>query len=259
MIRVGVAGATGRMGGSISKIISKDRRFKLVAATTSPNNVDLDKEFANNIFLSVDPHALFEGTEMVLDFTVPEALQKHLTYARRYKVAMVIGTTGLHKEHMRMIHEAAKEIPIIYARNTSLGVTLMRGIVAQVAHTLGVEFDIEISEAHHRKKADAPSGTAIALGEAAAEGRGVSFDIVASFNRAGSNVARTPGQIGIHSLRGGAIIGEHTVGFYGADESIEITHKAISRELFAKGAIAAAYWLYEKPAGLYGMEEVFGI
>ncbi len=259
MIRVGVAGATGRMGGIIAGLLSKDRRFNLMAATTSPNKVDAEKEFANNMFLSTDPHTLFENTEIVIDFTVPEAVQKHLSYARKNKVAMVIGTTGLNKEHMRMISEASKEIPIVYARNTSLGITIIRKVVQNIARTLGVEFDVEIVDEHHRKKLDAPSGTAIALGEAVAQGRGVSFDSVACYGRVGAEVIRTPGQIGLHSVRGGAIIGEHKVGFYGADECIEITHKGISRELYAKGAIAAAYWLYEKPPGLYGMEDVLNL
>eukprot|EP01037_Dinobryon_pediforme_P014869 gene14869-15006_t len=196
----------GRMGQLIIEQIKKDDLFILAAATTSANNPLLGTMVADHVFLHPNPEELF-------------------TKGQVHKTKFIIGTTGLAAEHKEMLLEASKQIPILYASNTSMGVTLMKVITTQIAKVLGPEFDIEIDEIHHRHKVDAPSGTSLSLGEAAAKGRAVSLRDVACFER-------------------GSVVGDHTVSFIGEDESIEITHKGISRSLYAKGAVTAAHWLW---------------
>lgn len=258
-IKVGVAGATGRMGQLIIGQIEKDSLFELAAATTSTQNPLLGARVTEHVFLHSNPEELFIKGQIVIDFTNLELLEEHLQLAVRHKVKLVIGTTGLMPIHKEMLVEAAKHIPLLYASNTSMGVTLMRVVTTQIAKVLGPEFDIEIDEIHHRHKVDAPSGTSMSLGEAAAKGRGVSLKDVACFERHGHTGPRPEGQIGFSVRRGGGVIGDHTVNFIGDEECLEITHKGISRSLYAKGAIRAAHWLWGKPAGLYNMEDVLGL
>lgn len=184
---------------------------------------------------------------------------QHLAVARATATPMVIGTTGLTAEDELKIAEAAKDIPIIYCANTSVGVTLLSQIVSEVARILSDDWDIEIVETHHHHKIDAPSGTALALGHAAAKGRGVSLDAVRDSGRDGETGARKKGDIGFAVLRGGDVAGEHTVSFFGQQERIELTHKATGRIIFARGAVQAARFAATAPKGLYSMKDVLGL
>ncbi len=257
MIKVGIAAVTGRMGTLICQEIAKDNQFQLVAATTSGSNPKLGGMIANNVQLTVNPESLFFETDLVIDFSTPALLEQHVELAVKRNVLLVIGTTGLSDQQKEMLRGASKKIPLLYASNTSMGVTLMKSLVTQMAKTL--DFDVEIDELHHRHKVDAPSGTSLALGEAVAIGRGVKLNDIACYARHGHTGPRPDGQIGFSVRRGGGVVGDHTVSFIGDDESIEITHKGFSRSLYAKGAVKAAEWLYGKPAGLYTMEDVLGV
>lgn len=197
--------------------------------------------------------------DVFVDFSVPEAVGAHLAEARRAGRPILIGTTGLTPEHDRMIDEAAAEIAVIQAANTSLGVNLLAHLVRQTAARLGEDWDLEIVEMHHRMKADAPSGTALMLGRAAAEGRGVELGSVAERGRDGITGPREPGRIGFAALRGGSVAGEHLAIFAAEGERLELGHRAESRAIFARGAIEAALWLVGKPAGRYSMADVLGL
>jgi 4-hydroxy-tetrahydrodipicolinate reductase len=197
--------------------------------------------------------------DVFVDFSVPEAVEAHLSEARRAGKPILIGTTGLGSDHERLIDEAAAEIPLIHAANTSLGVNLLAYLVREAAARLGEDWDLEIFEMHHRMKADSPSGTALMLGRAGAEGRGVDLDSVADRGRDGMSGPRKPGRIGFASLRGGSVAGEHLAIFAGEGERLELGHRAESRAVFARGAIEAALWLVGKPAGRYTMADVLGL
>ncbi|MCX7338052.1 MAG: 4-hydroxy-tetrahydrodipicolinate reductase [Alphaproteobacteria bacterium] len=260
MIRIGLAGAGGRMGKLIAEFVLKDPRFRLAVATVSPLSPLVGKSIIPGLIFSTDQKSLFAHSDIVVDFTNPSTTFDHVRYAIDYKKPLVIGTTGLSSEHKDAINAAAQYIPILYAPNTSLGVTIMQNVVKRLSQILGDDFDAEISEIHHKHKVDAPSGTALALGDVVAEGRQTTLDQVARFNRHGHTGPRAPGEIGFSVQRGGAYPGEHTVRFMGDEESLEITHRSFSRALFARGAIAAAYWLAgKKEPGLYTMHDVLGL
>jgi 4-hydroxy-tetrahydrodipicolinate reductase len=197
--------------------------------------------------------------DVFVDFSAPDALEEHLGQALRAGRPILIGTTGLDRDHDRLIDEASAEIPLIQAANTSLGVNLLAHLVRETAARLGEDWDLEIVEMHHRMKADSPSGTALMLGRAGAEGRGVELDSVATRGRDGITGPREPGRIGLASLRGGSVAGEHLAIFAGEGERLELGHRAESRAIFARGAIEAALWLVGKPAGRYSMADVLGL
>ena len=197
--------------------------------------------------------------DVFVDFSAPDALEDHLQAAVNAEKPILIGTTGLTPDHHRLIDEAAQEIAVLQAANTSLGVNLLAHIVRETAARLAEDWDIEIVEMHHRHKADAPSGTALLLGQAAAEGRKVDLGEVSDRGRDGILGARKPGHIGFASLRGGSVAGDHQVIFAAEGERIELGHRAESRAIFARGAIEAALWLVDKPAGRYAMADVLGI
>lgn len=202
--------------------------------------------------------AVVEDGEVLIDFSAPAALQASIAQARASGMALLIGTTGLDTSADAEIGEAARQIAVLRAANTSLGVALMSDLVERAARVLGDGWDIEIIEMHHRMKADAPSGTALALGEAAARGRGIDLAGHSERGRDGTGLARTEGAIGFASLRGGTVAGDHDVIFAGPEERIILSHHAESRAIFARGAIAAARFLRGKPAGLYSMRDVIG-
>ncbi|HEX8448669.1 MAG TPA: 4-hydroxy-tetrahydrodipicolinate reductase [Allosphingosinicella sp.] len=197
--------------------------------------------------------------DVFMDFSAPEAVEDHLAQARRAGRPILIGTTGLDSGHDRLIDEAAAEIPVIQAANTSLGVTLLAHLVRETAARLGEDWDLEIVEMHHRMKADSPSGTALMLGRAGADGRGVELGSVAERGRDGITGPREPGRIGFASLRGGSVAGDHLAIFAGEGERLELGHRAESRAIFARGAIQAALWLVGRPAGRYSMADVLGL
>jgi 4-hydroxy-tetrahydrodipicolinate reductase len=209
--------------------------------------------------ISGDIEKLIQASDVVLEFTSPEATAEHAALAARLGTALVIGTTGLTPAHGEIVREAARNIPIVWAANMSLGVNILLSVVEEVARRLGPEWDIEVLEMHHRNKVDAPSGTALALGEAAARGRGVQLGEVAQRVRDGITGPRKSGDIGFATLRGGDVAGEHSVIFAGVSERLELTHRATTRAIFAKGAVRAARWVVGRPPGLYGLKEVLGL
>jgi 4-hydroxy-tetrahydrodipicolinate reductase len=200
-----------------------------------------------------------DNADVFVDFSAPDALEQNLQAARAAGKPILIGTTGLGERHQALIGEAAGEIAVIQAANTSLGVNLLSHLVREAAARLGDEWDVEITEMHHRMKADAPSGTALLLGQAAAEGRGVKLEEVSDRGRDGITGARTRGDIGFAALRGGTVAGEHQVIFASDYERIELGHRAESRAIFARGAVQAALWLADKSAGRYSMADVLGL
>ena len=197
--------------------------------------------------------------DVYVDFSAPEALEEHLAEAVSAGKPILIGTTGLTPEHQRMIDEAAEKIAVLQSANTSLGVNLLSWLVREAAKRLGPAWDIEILEMHHRMKVDAPSGTALMLGRCAAEGRGVELAAVSERGRDGITGEREPGAIGFAALRGGTVAGDHQVIFASEGERLEIGHRAESRVIFARGAVKAALWLADKPAGRYSMADVLDL
>jgi 4-hydroxy-tetrahydrodipicolinate reductase len=210
------------------------------------------------VALTSDTRALFEAADAVIDFTVPAATAAHAALAAETGTVLVIGTTGLQVQHQDAIERAANKTALVQAANYSVGVNVLQGLVEQAARILPEIYDIEIVEMHHRHKVDAPSGTALALGHAAAKGRDVNLDDVADKVRDGITGARRSGDIGFATLRGGDVVGDHTVMFAGPGERVEITHKAASREIFASGAVRAAIWACGQKPGLYSMQDVLG-
>lgn len=206
-----------------------------------------------------DAAALARDADVIVDFSSPSALPAHLTAARLAGTPILIGTTGLDGSHHAMIDDAAREIAVLQAANTSLGVNFLARVVELAAARLGTDWDVEIVEMHHRMKVDAPSGTALFLGQAAARGRGKSLPELSRFERFGADEAREAGSIGFASLRGGSVAGDHMVVLATDGERIELGHRAESRDIFARGAIKAALWLTGQPAGRYTMSDVLGL
>lgn len=267
MIRTVVTGVAGRMGSSIVRFVRDAPDLELVGATESPGNaaVGLDVGLASHLGAMEVPveddltKALRRGADVVIDFTRAEASLRHARICADHKVALVIGTTGLSAAERAELAQAARHIPMLAAPNMSVGVNLMLKLAAQAAQVLGDAFDVEIAEIHHRYKKDAPSGTALRLGEviAASLGRDPSTDF--RLTRAGQIGERPQKEIGIQTLRGGDVVGEHTVFFIGSGERLEISHRATSRDQFALGAVRAARFLVGKPPGMYDMSAVLGL
>lgn len=254
-MNVGVAGCTGRMGALIVRELLSNAWPGLALACGS---VKPGESGPDSCFVTDDPRILFERSDAVIDFTEPEAMRRHVWLAAKHHKPYVLGTTGLDAAAEKELADAAREAPIVYAPNMSLGVNLLLALVERTAASLDPSWDIEIFEAHHRHKIDAPSGTALALGRAAAAGRGTDTpDLV--YARQGRTGERNPGAIGFSVLRGGSIAGEHTVFFCADGERVELSHRATDRIIFAKGALRAVRWLAGRPPGLYGMRDVLGL
>jgi 4-hydroxy-tetrahydrodipicolinate reductase len=250
-IKIAVAGALGRMGHAVSAAIDADPACALVARFDRPD--------ATGDGLVSVAEALAKA-QVVIDFTTPDAAAALAAQAAARGVAMVVGPTGMGPDHIRRIGEAAGKTPIVRAGNYSLGLNLLIGLVGRVARALPAEaYDIEITEAHHRHKIDAPSGTALMLGEAAAGGRGVELAKVQRRTRDGITGARPAGEIGFSVVRAGGIVGEHAVMFAAEDEILTLSHSGRDRGLFARGAVAAARWVVGKPPGEYDMQDVLGL
>lgn len=216
-------------------------------------------ELSGGIDKGGDPVALARASDVLVDFSSPAALEANLDAAISAQVPIVVGTTGLEERHHWLIDTAAETTPVLQTGNTSLGVTLLAHLVREAARRLGEDWDIEISESHHRMKVDAPSGTALLLGEAAAEGRGIRLADHSERGRDGVTGRRAPGAIGFASLRGGSVAGDHTVAFLGESERLSLSHVAENRSIFANGAVRAAGWLIGKPAGRYAMPQVLDL
>lgn len=251
-IDIAVAGALGRMGQAVASVISGRQDAHLAARFDRPG-------VSGEGLVEID--AALAAAQVVIDFTTPAAsVALAQKVAARGGPALVIGSTGCSDDELTAIAEAAKSVAIVHAGNYSLGVNMLMGMVAKAARALGPEaYDIEIFEAHHKRKVDAPSGTALMLGEAAAEGRGVKLNDVAQRGRDGITDARRVGDIGFSVMRGGDIIGEHSVTFAAEDEILTISHSARDRGLFARGAVEAARWVALQPPGLYDMQDVLGL
>lgn len=244
MIRIGLFGAAGRMGKAITEVIAQTP-----GASAGPA-IDRDE----------DPAIFMAGSaDVLIDFSTPAALGDHLCVAVERGMPILIGTTGLEREHHRAIDEAARHVAVLQTGNTSLGVNLLAHLVREAAARLGTDWDIEIVEMHHRHKVDAPSGTALLLGEAAAEGRRVELARVSDRGRDGITGPRAAGDIGFASLRGGSVAGDHQVIFAGEGERIELGHRAETRAIFARGAVKGALWLVEREPGRYDMGDVLGL
>ena len=242
-MNIAIVGAAGRMGKMLVSLADADPSLKVVA------KVDALDGYAK---------AWPSDTEAVIDFSFHTAVPGFVTRAAGEGLAYVIGTTGLSSDEQKIVDAAAERIPVVQSGNYSLGVNLLLNLVRTAAKTLGPEYDIEVVEMHHRHKKDAPSGTALMLAKAAAAGRGVDFGKSAVFGRNGMVGERPEGEIAVHALRGGSVVGDHTVMFAGDVERVEITHKAQSREAFAAGALKAALWAVKQKPGIYTMRDVLG-
>ncbi len=239
---IGIIGSAGRMGQA------------LAAAIAASGDV-----LAGGVDRGGDVAALARASDVLVDFSNPQALEGNLDAALASGIPIVVGTTGLEERHHWLIDHAAEHIAVLQTGNTSLGVNMLAHLVREAAARLGEDWDIEIVETHHRRKVDAPSGTALLLGEAAARGRGIDLAGQSVRARDGITGARAPGAIGFASLRGGSVAGDHTVYLLGDDERIALSHMAENRGIFATGAVTAAHWLIGKPAGRYTMAEVLGL
>jgi 4-hydroxy-tetrahydrodipicolinate reductase len=263
---IGVTGVAGRMGGMLVRQVHETQGCTVVGATELAGHPAVGRDVgelaglgALGIAVSDEPETLFEVADAVLDFTLPSATERHVALAAERRKILVLGTTGHERAHRQAITEAAKRTVIVQAPNMSVGVTLLMKLTEQVARLLGPEYDLEIVEMHHRHKVDAPSGTALGLGRSAARGRGVSLEEVGVRARDGATGERERGTIGFAVLRGGDVVGDHTVIFAADGERIELTHKAASRQTFARGAVRAALWARGQAPGLYSMTDVLGL
>ena len=257
-MKIAIVGAAGRMGQMLVRQIARTDGCTLAGASESAGSNALGRDAGEVAGLERAGVAI-AAAEVVIDFTVPAATVAHAAIAADKGVAMVIGTTGLDTAQTAAIHAASRLVPIMWGANMSLGVNILLALVEKTASLLDPSYDIEILEMHHRHKIDAPSGTALALGRAAAVGRKVELDKVARKSREGHTGARPTGEIGFATLRGGEEVGVHTVMFAAAGERLELSHRAFSRETYASGAVMAAKWLEGKPPGLYGMKDVLGL
>jgi 4-hydroxy-tetrahydrodipicolinate reductase len=266
MIKAIVAGAGGRMGGRIIHMVAGTEGIELAGAFERPDSDAVGKDAglvagAGELGVTVSDSLdkVIDSGDVIIDFTFHEATVRHAEKAADKGRAMVIGTTGFSPEEYGRIEELSEKFPCVLAPNMSVGVNLLYKLLETAARVLGDDYDVEIVEAHHRMKKDAPSGTALQLGRVVAQALGRDFDKVAVFERNGLIGERSRQEIGIQTVRAGDIVGEHTVLFGGIGERVEITHKASSRDTFAKGAVRAALWIAGKPAGLYNMQDVLGL
>jgi len=266
MIKVIIAGAAGRMGSRNAFMVSQAAGLEVAAAFERPDNPAVGKDVGEvagfgriEVLIAPDLASVIDQGDVIIDFTHHDATMSHARLAAKHRKAMVIGTTGLSPAHLAELAELARAFPCVQAPNMAVGVNVLFKIAAKTAAILGDAYDIEIVEAHHRLKKDAPSGTALKLGEVIAEAVGRRLDQVGVFARHGMIGARTQKEIGIQTVRAGDIVGEHTVLFAGAGERLEITHRAHSRDNFAKGAALAASWVVGQPNGLYTMFDVLGL
>jgi 4-hydroxy-tetrahydrodipicolinate reductase len=261
-LRVAVAGASGRMGRMLIEAVQADAQCVLAAALETPGHPLLGSDAAafsgqpSGVVIESGLDVALAKAEVLIDFTRPEGTLAHLAACARLGVGAVIGTTGFSAEQKAQIGAHAQKTAVVFAPNMNVGVQALLGLLAQAARTLGPGYDVEIVEAHHRHKVDAPSGTALKMGEVIATARGQAFDEVAVFSREGHTGERLPGSIGFAALRGGDVIGEHTALFIGVGERIEITHRSTSRAGYAQGSLRAAKFLRGQRSGLFDMADV---
>ncbi|MCF6197515.1 MAG: 4-hydroxy-tetrahydrodipicolinate reductase [Emcibacter sp.] len=265
-IKIGIVGCGGRMGQTLIGAVLDQNGARLSGGTERHDSPLIGQTIRHpatgvetDMNITGDAEALFTASDVVIDFTCPTATVLHSGFATKHNTVHIAGTTGMTMADEEALRDAAKTVPVVYASNFSLGVNLLFYLTQKAASLLDEDFDIEILEMHHRHKVDAPSGTALGLGQQAARGRGVDLKEVADRGRDGITGARKRGDIGFAVLRGGNVAGEHTVSFNADDERIELTHKAGNRAIFARGAVKAALWATGQKAGLYDMFDVLGL
>ncbi len=266
MIKLIVAGACGKMGSQILSLAARDKAFTIAGAFESKGHARVGKSLGEvlgieglNVTVMAGIESVIKNGDVLIDFTHRDATPDHVRACQQAGKAMVIGTTGLSDETLKAIKQASQKIAIVQSPNMSAGVNLLFKLTELVAEKLSDEYDIEIVESHHRHKKDAPSGTALELARSAARGRKIDIARQAVYGREGLTGERPKGAIGIHAVRGGDVVGDHTVSFMAEGERIELTHKASSREAFAKGALLAARFVTSKKTGLYTMHDVLGL
>ncbi len=266
MVKIAVAGVAGRMGIRIVHAIARNPGAELAAGFEAPGAPSVGKSLAGVVGLSgvegvvgEDPAEALAEAQVLIDFTSPAASVKHLKECAALGKAAVIGTTGLSEAHKKSLAAQAKKVPVVYAPNMSVGMNLMFKLAAQMAEVLGPDYALELVEAHHDQKKDAPSGTAVRLIEGLCEVRGWDPEEACRHGRVGMTGARTSNELGVSVIRGGDIVGEHTVHFITNGERLELTHRAHSRDTFAGGAVRAALWVVDREPGLYDMQDVLGL
>ena len=266
MARVIIAGAAGRMGRRIGYMVNEHPELQIAGGFERPDSPDVGKDMgelgaygANGVKVAGGLASIIDHGDVIIDFTFHEATMAIARQAAQKNKPMVIGTTGLSQENLKELADLCRDFPCVQAPNMAVGVNVLFKLAAKVAAILGNDYDMEIVEAHHRMKKDAPSGTAVKLAEVMAEAVGRDLDKVGVFARHGIIGARTDAEIGLQTIRAGDIVGEHTVYFAGAGERLELTHRAHSRDNFAKGAALAAAWVVKQPNGLYNMFDVLGL
>lgn len=265
MHNVAIFGVTGRMGQSlVSALRQQESGLRLSGAAASPGSAGLGRAIPSapgtaDVVVTGDAAQALAGAAIALDFSLPEAVAGHAAACARARIPLLVGATGLSPTTRAALDAAAAHIAVLVAPNTSVGVNLLTQLATLAARALGETYDVEILESHHRMKRDAPSGTALRLGEAIAATRGARLEAIADFDRHGNAGPRTAGHIGFSVVRAGDIVGEHTVLFAADGERIELTHRATDRSSFARGALRAAEWLIGRPAGTYSMEDVLGL
>lgn len=265
-VKIAVMGAAGRMGRMLVAEVMSRQGCVLSGATDMENSPHLGEDAGllagcgeAGVKLVDDPAIVIAGADAIIDFTSPSATVEHARLAAQAGAAHIIGTTGMTKEDEAALDLAARHTSVVYAPNFSVGVTVLMELTRKLAATLDEEWDIEVLEMHHRHKVDAPSGTALGLGKAAADGRGVDHDQKRQSTRDGHTGPRKPGDIGYATLRGGDVVGEHTVMFANDAERIELSHRATGRQIFSNGAVRAAVWTKSQASGLYDMADVLGL
>ena len=266
-LKIGISGCSGKMGKTLIKLISEHQECNISGGLEAENNPDLGKNLGKlinsdniNAIVTSDRKLFFETCDIIIDFSTPDSTVENLKFGKKFGKGLVIGTTGLSQEIEKKIEIAAKDIPIVYSANMSIGINILMELTKKLSSILNNEdFDVEILEMHHKHKVDAPSGTALALGKAAANGRNIDLLKHSEIVRDGINAKRKIGNIGFATLRGGSVTGEHSVFFASDHEIIELKHKAENRSLFAAGALNAAIWLSKKSNGLYSMKDVLNL
>jgi 4-hydroxy-tetrahydrodipicolinate reductase len=266
MLKIAVLGASGRMGRTVLECISEADDLAVVGAVTETTDPGLGKDAGENIGLKAlgipltdDRAQALHDAHVAIDFTLPTAMIANVRASVDSGTALVIGTTGLEEKHLSVMSDASSKIPLVYGRNMSVGMNVFMNLIGRAAQALGPDYDVEISEAHHRDKVDSPSGTALALGEEVAKAQGRKLDDIAIHSRHGKTGPRVPGTIGFSVIRGGNIVGKHSVLFAAAEESIEFSHNAVERKSFARGALRAARWAADQAPGMYSMADALGL
>ena len=266
MIKIAVAGAAGRMGSRISALSKEYGELQLAGAFEKKGHKDIGKDIGTVVGIgetgvilvdSLEP--IIDNIDLIVSFTTVEATKEHLRLASSKGKAVVIGTTGFSKDDLKEVSELTRNISCVMASNMSMGVNLLLKVLQDITRVLGDAYDVEIIEAHHRMKKDAPSGTALKMAQVIAGALNRNLEEVGVYARKGIIGERTAKEIGIQTIRAGDIVGEHTVIFGGLGERIEVIHKVSSRDTFARGALKAAIWIYGKPSGLYDMQDVLGL